>query len=290
LNNDPEVQKVVNTFRLGTPRVPVAGQSGEILGRHTGSSLEFQEFREYTPGDDIRHLDWAAYGRSDALMIRMYREEISPRMEVLLDASKSMTTGNEQKQDGQKQKVALQLAASFVMLAQQSGGNPMVTVLKDAFSFQKIHGNELEELDRISFEGTTSFDADLVNRQLELRSRSVRIVISDFLFPHDPRLLIQSLARNAGSLWIVQILSDWEAFPSPVGGRKLIDSESGEEIDVILDDKTIHGYKRRLARLQDEMARGCQQVHAIYLRVIAERGLFEICHREFCAAELLQPK
>src|SRR5207253_6925536 len=69
--------------------LPVAGRSGELLGRGTGSSVEFQEYREYLPGDDVRHVDWAAYARSDALMVRLYRDEISPRTEVLLDGSRS---------------------------------------------------------------------------------------------------------------------------------------------------------------------------------------------------------
>ena len=72
--------------------MPVAGRTGELLGRGTGSSLEFQEYREYVPGDDIRHVDWAAFARSDALMVRLYREEISPRTEILFDASTSMIT------------------------------------------------------------------------------------------------------------------------------------------------------------------------------------------------------
>ena len=72
--NDPEVQRAADAYLLGLPRTPAAGRSGELLGRGTGSSLEFQEYREYVPGDDIRHLDWGAYGRSDTLMVRLFRK------------------------------------------------------------------------------------------------------------------------------------------------------------------------------------------------------------------------
>src|SRR6476646_437313 len=95
MHNDPEVQRAADTFQLGLPRTPSAGRAGELLGRGTGSSLEFQEYREYVPGDDIRHLDWGAYARSDTLMVRLFREEISPRTEILLDASRSMASGGE---------------------------------------------------------------------------------------------------------------------------------------------------------------------------------------------------
>src|SRR5258708_12177625 len=95
--NDPEVERAADMYHLGLPRNPAAGRSGELLGRGTGSSLEFQEYREYVPGDDIRHLDWGAYARSDMLMVRLFREEISPKTEILLDASRSMASGGEMK-------------------------------------------------------------------------------------------------------------------------------------------------------------------------------------------------
>src|SRR6187431_2513125 len=113
---DVEVQRAVGSYQLGLPRMPVAGRSGELLGRATGSSLEFQEYREYTPGDDVRHIDWAAYARSDTLMVRLYREEISPRTEILLDASLSMTAGG-----AAKPRVARQLAALFAMVSGRLG-------------------------------------------------------------------------------------------------------------------------------------------------------------------------
>src|SRR5690606_18839680 len=126
MRNDPEVRRVVDTYGLGLPRTPASGRTGELLGRGTGSSLEFQEYREYLPGDDIRHVDWGAYARSDQLMVRLYREEISPRTEILLDASRSMNTG-----DGAKARVAKQLSAMFALLAGRLGAKPKVMLLGD---------------------------------------------------------------------------------------------------------------------------------------------------------------
>ena len=91
MRSDAAVRRAADTYQLGLLRVPASGRAGELLGRGTGSSLVFQEYGEYTPGDDIRHIDWAAYGRSDTLMVRLYREEISPRTEILVDASQSMS-------------------------------------------------------------------------------------------------------------------------------------------------------------------------------------------------------
>src|SRR5687767_15395300 len=72
------------------PRTHLGGRVGERLGSGTGSSLEFQDYRPYTPGDDLRHVDWAAYARSELLAVRLYREEVAPRIDLVLDISRSM--------------------------------------------------------------------------------------------------------------------------------------------------------------------------------------------------------
>ena len=133
MRHNPEVQQALHSYQLGLSRLPMAGLTGELLGRGTGSSLEFQEYREYMPGDDIRHLDWAAYGRTDSLMIRLYREEISPRTEILLDASRSMTTGGET-----KSLLARQLTALFALLSAGLGGRPSILPLDDARPLQTL--------------------------------------------------------------------------------------------------------------------------------------------------------
>ncbi len=87
----PEVHRVAAAFRLAMPRTPVGGRLGERLGSGTGSSLEFQDYRQYTMGDDLRHVDWSAYARSEVLTVRLYREEVAPRIDLVLDVSRSMT-------------------------------------------------------------------------------------------------------------------------------------------------------------------------------------------------------
>src|SRR5262245_51309668 len=192
---DPEVQRAADLYQLGLPRAPAAGRSGELLGRGTGSSLEFQEYREYVPGDDIRHLDWAAYARTDMLMVRLFREEISPRTEVLLDASRSMTTGG-----GMKERVTRQLAALFALLSARLGGRPAVVPLVDGPA-QPLAVDGLDRLATLPFVGRATLSELLAENRLSLKRQAVRIVISDFLFPHDPAALVRRLAGDASALW-----------------------------------------------------------------------------------------
>src|SRR5512132_3749660 len=82
-------------FRLAMPRTPAGGRVGERLGSGTGSSLEFQDYRPYAAGDDLRHVDWAAYARSELLAVRLYREEVVPRIDLVLDSSRSMAVSGQ---------------------------------------------------------------------------------------------------------------------------------------------------------------------------------------------------
>ena len=290
---DPEVQQAAARFQLGLPRMPVAGRSGELLGRGTGSSLEFQEYREYQIGDDIRHLDWAAYARTDAMMVRLYREEISPRMEILLDASRSMTsvdpTGPLSESASMKAQAARQLAGLFALLGGNLGGRPALIPITDHTPLEALPFESLDGLNTLPFDGSRTLREALDAHAIPLKRQTVRVVISDFLFPHDPDLLLRRLAGDASVLWILQVLNAWEAKPTTLGGRKLVDLETTEEANLQVVEKTIADYSARLLALQQELARACRRVHATFAILIAERGLLDLCGNELCAAEILRP-
>lgn len=264
--------------------MPSLGRSGELLGRGVGSSVEFQEYREYRPGDDLRHLDWAAYGRSDALMVRLFREEISPKTQILLDASRSMNAGSPA-----KSLVARQLAAVFALLAAGLGGSPQIVPLDGSRPPRPLGLPELDRLATLPFDSAATLVDLVTDGSLPPGKRAVRIVLSDFLFPHDPERLVRRLGTDVTALWLIQTLAAFEADPSPLGGRKLVDIETGDETDLVLDRTTITAYKERLATLQQGLARQCRRSHATFVTVVADGGLEAICREKLCSAELLRP-
>ncbi len=284
MRTDAEVRRVAEQFQLGLPRSPVSGRAGELLGRGAGSSLEFQEHRQYLPGDDIRHLDWAAYARTDALMIRMYREEISPRTQIVLDVTRSMTT------TGEKSRLARQLAGALSLMAGLLGARATVTLAGGAVPPRQLQGDELELLQEMPLEGRGDL-ADLVQRgQLPLRPRSALIVISDFLFPHDPVVLIRRLGGESSLFWVVQVLTEWESAPDALGGRRLIDCESSESIDLRVNAMTIQRYSGRLTALQSRLRESVRRCGGTFVTVIADRGLYAVCSDDLCRAGILRPR
>ena len=77
-------------LRFLLPRLALRGGVGSRLGTRAGESLEFQDYRDYAPGDDLRNLDWNILARTEREVVRVRREEVAPVVEIFRDRSASM--------------------------------------------------------------------------------------------------------------------------------------------------------------------------------------------------------
>lgn len=84
------MKAVASVARLPLRSGRWTGTAGNVLGRGTGSSIDFQDHRQYVPGDDPRHLNWQAYARTGHYTMKLYREEVTPRIDLVYDLSGSM--------------------------------------------------------------------------------------------------------------------------------------------------------------------------------------------------------
>ena len=271
----PEVHRAAATVRLAMPRTPVGGRLGERLGAGTGSSLEFQDYRQYTMGDDLRHVDWSAYARSEVLTVRLYREEVAPRIDLVLDVSRSMAV-TERKSRAYDQLCALLACAS----ASAEADCRIVTAAAEGSRPLEIP----EHIERfLRYESRFSV---LEQTQLALRRRSVRVVLSDFLFPHDPDVLVGRLARDGASLALIQLTLPEEAEPVVEGGRRMLDVEGHGEVDLVIDETTVRNYRERFGRLRLGLVRASRRAGASFTHLLAGTPLREIIRTLNAAAVL----
>ena len=96
--------------------MPAGRAAGQWRSRSSGSSVEFSDYRTYTPGDEFRRIDWNAYARLERLFVRLYRAEEDLSLAVILDASASMAWGKPS-----KGRLAAQLAGALAYVALQGG-------------------------------------------------------------------------------------------------------------------------------------------------------------------------
>lgn len=263
-----EPARLAERYRLAQPAPRSSGAAGERLGRGVGASLEFQDRRSYAPGDDVRHIDWRAFARSDQLLVRMYREEVLPRLELIVDASRSMGVAQA------KARTVVDLAALLARVARDSAFEPHLIIMADqpapvALEHLLLHG--------LAFDGTTPLPQGLEQAHGFCRPGALRIVISDFLFPHAARSLLGQLKTPPAMPVLLQVLTGSDAAPERGAALKLVDSETSAAVDVVLDDASVARYLQRLARLQDELRTECRRCAGHFLTLAAERPLADSC-------------
>ena len=277
---DPAVLRAAARFTLAGPPPRSAAASGERAGRTAGSGLEFREHRRYLPGDDVRHLDWAAFARTDVPTVRVFREEVARDAAVWLDGSASMGC------DAGKSRLARSLAAACLAMAARAGDRATLHVLSES-TVPSPCGEPAEVLDGDPFVGAASLVDLAAGRALPATGKGVRVVVSDFLFPHDADRLVRSLAAGSAAAKLVQVLSPFEADPPALGGRRLTDPEANEAAEVTLDAPAVAAYRARLRVLQDGLAGACRSRGAAFASVVAGPSLEEVCRGSLCPAGVL---
>lgn len=262
--------------RLALPRLPIGGRVGERLGSGTGSSLEFQDYRSYEPGDDLRHVDWAAYARSELLAVRLYREEVAPRIDLVLDVSRSMAVTAE------KLRAFGELSGLLACASASTAADSRIITIPAADPYRLQRPEDIERV--LACDATLSA---LEGAHLPLRRRSLRVVISDFLFSHDPDVLVSRLARDGASLAIVQLTLRDESEPSAEGGRRLVDVEGHGELDLVIDDAAVRDYHARFGRLRLGLATAARRVGARFAHVVAGTPIRDVA-RALAAAGVVE--
>lgn len=282
-------EQAAQRYALTVPRTLTSGLGGIRLGRRAGSSLEFQEYRDYHPGDDPRHLDWAAYGRSDRLIVKLFREEIDPHVDLIVDGSRSMAPDG----DDVKARAAVGLAALLAAAAARSGFSQSAWLLGEgcrALAPANARPRAWQGLD-FSYHG--GFASALAGSPPRWRRRGLRVLLSDLLWHEEPRSILARLARGAAAVVVIQVLSDDDATPAPQGFVTLVDAESGETRDLLLDDAATARYAAALAAHQHAWREACREIGAVTATLAPERlldGWPPEALAELVTLEVLEPR
>lgn len=277
----PEALALGERYRIGIDRTPPRGPAGEHVGRGTGSSLEFQDRRAYAAGDDVRHVDWRALARTDQLLVRLWREEVLPRVEILVDVSRSMAIEEE------KGRVVVDLVALLARAASESGAQPRVVLLGDR---PRILGDVELELEGFELDGRAPLDVALRAAGGMARPGSIVVLVSDFLFPHDAADLVRPLGARAGALALLQVLARSESEPRAGAAHRFVDCESDEALDLVVDAPTVERYRERLKRLTDALETETRRARGRFIGVDVATPLDALCRDRLAREGLLVPR
>ena len=249
-------------------RNPVRG--GLKGGRRSvkrGQSVEFADYRDYTPGDDLRQLDWNVYARLERLFVKLFIEEEDITISVLVDASASMAAGSPSKLLFAKRAAA---ALGYIGLASEDRVVVSSLVGRTAIRRRGIRGSGrvfrlLADLSAIeAADGPTDLVAACRHAAAQLTGRGLVLLISDLLDPGADRVL-RELAAARSELIVLHVLSPDELDPQLEGDLRLVDVETNDGVDVTVDLPTIDRYKERLAAWQEALAEVARKRGATYV-------------------------
>ena len=234
---DPEILAGISGLDLVAKTVV----DGFIAGLHRspdfGFSQEFAEYRAYSEGDDLRHVDWNVFARTERCYLKRYRGETNTRLTLLVDASASMGYGSHRVN---KLDYARYLAASLFYLAHHQRDAAGLIVFDDEVRNHLVPSSRqgqlmrlLHALERIELGSRTNFQKPFLHFQQFLFRPGIVAVISDFY--EDPDVVINTiepLRYRGNELILFHVLDPKEIKPAFNRPVLLVDMEDEEAMDV----------------------------------------------------------
>lgn len=261
----PELLARIKTIQLRTQRLVTDALAGEYHSAFKGRGMEFEQVREYTPGDDIRHIDWNVTARMSSPFVKEHREERELTVMLIVDVSSSGAFGTARKQ---KREVVAEVAAVLAYLAIQNNDRVGMIIFSDRiehFIPPKKGRSHVWRVIRevLSFRPTgrgTDLDGALDYLGRVVPRRSVGFVISDFLLGEgldegfSERLRV---AARRHDLTAIRVLDQREVSLPRMGLVELEDAETGDTIVIDTASRRVAESFAGLARA--DLARRSEQ-------------------------------
>lgn len=244
----PDVMAQLERLELVTRKVFRGRMKGERRSKRKGQSVEFADFRQYVPGDDLRSLDWNLYARLDKLIIKLFLEEEDLHFFTLIDASLSMDFGQPTKLQYAKQLAA---ALGFVGLIRTDrvrietlgqNVNHRGPVLRGRRGVWRM----LEYLDGIEAGETASLAEGVKNFCLRNAGKGIVVLISDLMDKAGYESALRYLVSQRMDVYVIQVLSQAEIDPDVKGDLKLVDCEDQDIAEITVSAPLLARYKSTL--------------------------------------------
>lgn len=265
----------LNTFRMSMKMRLAAGMNGGRKSNAKGNSVEFSDFREYILGDDIRRIDWNAYGRFDRLFVKLFMEEKEGIFRIFVDGSKSMAFGEKA-----KSVCAQRIAAALSYCVLENSDRLILSVMQGnsltthkGVTGRQAFAKTIERFEQISFEG----EADLLSciKNSNIKQRGVSVVISDF-YTEKLEDILKYLTFSKQEVILIQVLSPEEINPGLEGTVNLLDSETNAGMRITMNSALDKEYKKNYNEFITRIDTVSRKYAATYLRVMSDESLDSI--------------
>lgn len=291
---DPALVARLSGLRLSTRRRVAGRYSGGHQSKRFGSSMEFADYREYVAGDDPRRVDLSAFRRLGKLLVKLTEAEDEAPLRIVLDQSPSMAFGT-------KARRAHEVAAALTVLG-AAGQDPVRVLLAGTASVEPgpwLRGrNALPIVSRRLQDATLQAvdpEAEVVpvdpvgpliqalHRAHGEGARGPVALISDLLFEGFDEVL-RALAGRGGDTILVHLVGREDLEPAIRGDLRLVDAETGQDVEVAVDDHGLAAYLAARDAWLDEVDAAAGRHGITVVRVVDDQSLDQVLLTDFRAA------
>lgn len=250
----------LEALRLAIRHPAQGGAGGLRRSRSLGSSAEFSDFRAYTPGDDVRRLDWNAYARFDKLFMRLFAEEQESAVTIFLDASASMAA---------KGPMARQAAEALGYLALTGGDRLRMILLQGTghkaspwYAGRRAYPQMAAFLAEQDFAGTAALLEGV--RSVEYLPKGLSLLLTDGYQQDGLGPVLSLLRYRRQEAAVIQLLSAFELEPNVEGALRLQDAEGAPALDIVADAALLRQYQQTLQHFLSTCQGDCRAHAAAY--------------------------
>lgn len=272
---DPEYLRKIENLNLLVHGRYHGFMTGKRMTPRSGMSLEFAEYKEYYPGDDLRYVDWNLYGRLGKLFIKSFTREEDLPIYLFLDISQSMAIG-------EKLHYSVKLAGSIAYIGLKEfnrlGIFPFASTLTRGIAPRSGHRqifHVFRFLNEIEPAGETSIN-DSLTRFVRIRRESgLAVIISDMLSDEGFEEGIAQLLYHGYEVVVLHVLSPEDLDPEFDGELKLRDIENRSEMPIYIDGASRRQYLQALSDYRERVQLFCRERNLRYCMISTSDSLEE---------------
>ena len=265
---------------------------GTRKARTYGNTVEFADFREYFPGDDIRRIDWNVYARFEKYFIKLFTDERQMLNQILIDCSMSMAYGSPDKATA-----ALRIAAAFGYLSVCSMDRVSYKLLKEdrahEIPFNVTSKDSFyraaQVLETTEFEGDTDLEKSVMNIGKPGRDDGLTIIISDFFTESNWKKMVDYLVYRKREVMMIQVLSPDELYPGFDGRIDMQDSENASRnMKMMVTKRSMQAYQQALDEYENEIIDFCASRGVTFFTVSSDDPIEQVIFGKGFEAEVIK--
>ncbi len=237
-----------------------------------GSSVEFSDYREYSAGDDFRRIDWSALARFEKLFIKLYTEEQQASISLFVDTSQSM--GFEK-----KRALAIKIASLFAYTSLNEYDKVSMMLFDEKIHTEVKNINTkqgfyklAELLENTRFQKNSNL-LESIQQALPTLKKGYSIILSDFLYDAKLDEVLNNLRFKNQEIILCHILNKDELMADYKNNVRLKDSETGEEINIDINEETRRLYHKNLEKYLKKIQESADKWGAQYFLVNADETM-----------------